>query len=105
MNEPSIVWSLKSASLSKSANFLDSDFLITEGNIIKLNVVISDELTIEYTLDGTNFYGLNSVLTQGDEGSYTYKFPVTAGDTFNLRIKEGTATTLLNLKADLWVEQ
>lgn len=84
--------------------FLDSDFAITEGNIIRMNPIVLESLTLEYTLNGTDYYNVNSNIVQVANGSYFYRFPCSAGDLFNVRVKEGTATTIKTFKAELWLE-
>ena len=69
-----------------------------------LNRIVLDSLTLEYTLNGTDFYNVNSAVPQVVNGSYFYRFPCSAGDLFNIRVAEGTATTIKYFKAELWLE-
>jgi len=95
---------LRDKVLGVSETFLASDFAILEGNYIRMTPIIQDELMIEYTLNGTDYFTVNSAIAQVMNGSYFYRFPVSAEDTFNVRIKGGTATTVKYFKAELWLE-
>lgn len=94
----------KNKVLLASQKFLDNDFTILEGNYIRMNPITADELIIEYTLNGTDYYTVNSEVSQVANSSYLYRFTVSAGDTFNVRIKGGAATTVKSFKAELWLE-
>lgn len=95
--------------LALNDKFLPEDFLIGPGNQLLINPIILDALSLEYTLNGTDYYTVNNsngvVIVQAANGSYTYKFPVTGGNLFNMRIVGGTATTLKKFKAELWLER
>jgi len=83
-------------------SFLDSDFDTTEGNIIRMSVIIDEQQTIEYTINGADYYNVNSNVPQEVDGSYFYRFP--AGNVFNARIKGGVPANLKSFKVELWLE-
>lgn len=94
----------RNVAIAISTKFLATDFDIAEGNIIRMNPIILDAGTIEYTLDGTLYNELNQSIQQVAKGSYMWRFMCSAGDKFNVRIKEGTATTIQFFKVELWLE-
>ncbi len=89
--------------IADSATFLNSDFSITEGNMIRMVVTTDDEYHIQYTRNGTDYHTVNSGDAQVIDGSYFYRFPVSAGDLFNVKIQE-SAIIQIWFKAELWLE-
>lgn len=90
--------------IAMDTKFLAADFDILEGNMIRMNPIILVAGTLEYTLDGVLYNELNESIQQVAKGSYMWRFMCSAGDKFNVRIKEGTATTIQVLKVELWLE-
>ncbi len=90
--------------LIANQKFFDDDILIEEGNIIRMNPIVLGELIVEYTRNGTDYYNVKDDTAQKANSSHLYRFPISAGDTFNVRIKGGTATTVKSFYAELWLE-
>lgn len=95
---------IKNKVLALNQKFLTNDFEILEGNKIIMSVAVSAILTIEYTRNGTDYISVNSDVSQASSSGYRYQIDVFAGDTFNVRIKETTATTLELFTAELYLE-
>jgi len=90
--------------IALNMKFLDADFVVLEGNLIKMNPIVDTEQILEYTRNGMDYYNVNNNLAQTADGSYTFRFPVSAGDLFNVRIKGGAAVTVSSFIAELFLE-
>ena len=93
--------------LSAAQKFLDSDFIISEGNRIEFSAAVVDSLMLEYTKNGTDYLGINNIssttMPHAADGEYRYVVQVVAPGLFNVRIKGGMATTLKSFNAELYL--
>jgi len=98
---------IKNKVLGTSQKFLDSDFIINEGNRIEFSVTISDSLILEYTTNGPDYESVNNLAStatpQAANGTYRYVIQVSTPGLFNVRIKGGMATTLKSFIAELYL--
>jgi len=90
--------------IGAGAKFLDSDFIIPEGNIIRMNLAVNTAATIQYTRNGTKYNPVNTSVTQLADDSYMYRFMIRSGEAFNIKTVEGVALDINFLTIELWLE-
>lgn len=90
--------------INPATKFLDADFDINSGNRIKLNVALTTEEILQYTVDGINYMDLNGGIPQLARATHNYNFHILPNGKFNMRTKSGLATNIIFLSAELWLE-
>jgi len=96
------------AVVTSQTPLLANDFLIPEGNRIKVSITLADPQTPLYKLHDvidTGIYSdLNGGIPQLAEATHTYTIPVVAGRYFNMKVKEAGIVNIVSLILELYLE-
>lgn len=96
--------SIRKKALLADQTFLEDNFIIKEGNLVRVQVASSANQQLLATLDGEDFVSFNNAIAIKSEGFYLYEFTVSVGDTINFKMGGAAASTLISLDVDLYLD-
>ncbi|MCI0565543.1 MAG: hypothetical protein MN733_44330 [Nitrososphaera sp.] len=78
-------------SKSSGSHWFSSDIVVPKSGRMQLQIAVANAMTLEYTLDGTNYVKGDSIASE--EGKELF-LSVTQGDAFNLQQSSGGSVTV-----------